>query len=162
MLQNRNRIFCAVSGLVIASVVLIGCNDQGPWLIKMNPVLINLLLAGFFAHTLFGQRLPLITRIAQSMGDEVDTATRHYTRSLTLVWAVFFVLLALESAVLAMWASLEIWSLMTGFVNYIFVGLFFIIEFLVRRRLLPRQTRKGFGYFIFSLARSYYRKLCAN
>ena len=149
-----------VSVLVLLAFAVAG--DWGQFLLKLNPVLVNMALAWLFFCTTLGTRTPLITRFASAIGDELDAATRRYTRVVTIVWAVFFALLGLESALLAVWASPQSWSLITGFLNYVLVGAVFPIEYCARRYFLPHQTRKGFCAFVKSLMQADFRRLLVD
>ncbi|MGH8751788.1 MAG: hypothetical protein ACREUV_08795 [Burkholderiales bacterium] len=102
-------------------------------LLTVPPVLINFLVCVFFAHSLARGEEPVISRIARIERGELDAALTRYTRRLTLIWAVFFALMAITSALLALWAPLPVWSLFTNLVNYLLVGLLFFGEFVYRR-----------------------------
>jgi uncharacterized membrane protein len=62
---------------------------------------IYLLLASFFGRTLSGGGESLVTQMARRIhGGVLSTAQQRYTRKVTVAWTVFFVLMALTSAVL--------------------------------------------------------------
>lgn len=145
-----------------SALLLAGVNDLGHLVLKLNPVLINAALAWFFFYTTTGTHTPIITRFARLIGDDLDPETRRYTRMVTIAWAICFAGLAIESAMLAAWAPLQTWSLITGFVNYIFVGMLFPLEYALRRYCLPHQKRTGFCSFIRSLVRADYRLLLTD
>ncbi|MCF6353814.1 MAG: hypothetical protein L3J26_01715 [Candidatus Polarisedimenticolaceae bacterium] len=115
----------------------------------LPPILINLLLGFLFARTLGADSTPLISAFAKVVhGHELDEMTRHYTRAVTRLWTGLFVLLALGSLLLALFAPLEIWSLFTNFINYLLVLLIFVIEYQVRIRHLPHLKHPGFIGFM--------------
>jgi uncharacterized membrane protein len=95
------------------------------------PALVMGWLALFFGRTLRAGQVPLIERIAR-IGDPVLTpALCRYTRRLTVVWCVYFVvvaLLTLPSSMRFAWISVLTWS---GTI-VLFVG-----EHWLRPRLFP-------------------------
>lgn len=99
----------------------------------LPPVFINLTMLVIFASTLLPDREPLITKLHRLSGNQnVDSATAAYTRRLTWIWVCLFAAMALESAVLAAFAPLVVWSLFTNFLNYVFVAALLIGEYFYR------------------------------
>jgi uncharacterized membrane protein len=87
------------------------------------------------------------------MKGNLDAKALRYTRNVTLAWVIFFTVLALESLLLALYGSTLVWSLFTNFLNYIFLLLFFLVEYLLRVRLFPEQEHPGFFSFMRSLTK---------
>jgi uncharacterized membrane protein len=102
--------------------------------LSIMPAVVNLLLARLFQMTLENGSEPLISRIARiarregPLPDELAT----YTRRLTAAWAVFFLALAVNSLLLAAFATIETVMLFANTLNMIFIGLFFVMENLYR------------------------------
>ncbi|WP_413282783.1 hypothetical protein [Vibrio sp. MA40-2] len=97
------------------------------------PVLVNITLLLTFVLSLFyGQ--PIITRMAQ-LTTELDDDGLHYTRQLTVVWAVFFVINGI-AALITTQLSLHIWTVYNGVISYIMIGLLAGSEWLYRKRKL--------------------------
>lgn len=118
------------------------------------PVLVCLIFFQIFARTLIMGRIPLVTRMAEiAQGSELNEDAIRYTRSLTKAWALVFLGLALESTLLAFFAPLEIWSLFTNIINYIIVALVFLVDFLLRRKLLSHWRNQSFKQFIKSITK---------
>jgi hypothetical protein len=61
---------------------------------------------------------------------------------------VFFAVLALESLLLALFAPLHLWSIFSNFFNYLFLLLFFIVEYRIRVYLFPEVEHPGFFGFV--------------
>jgi uncharacterized membrane protein len=101
----------------------------------------------------------LVTRIAGVMHESLSPRLRGYTRAVTWAWVVFFSALLVEVVILALYAAPETWSLYTNFINYLLVGGFFLLEFLLRRWALPAHERLGFVAFFRALARIDFRVL---
>ena len=57
-----------------------------------------------------------------------------YTRRVTQIWCVFFVINGSIALGTALWASEAIWSLYTGVIAYVLMGILFVGEFLFRIR----------------------------
>jgi len=113
----------------------------------LPPVLINLALMVLFGKTLLSGATPLVARVASLWRGSLDPVVAQYTRRVTIAWSAFFALLALESIGLALFAPLHVWSLFTNFLNYVFVLLFFVIEYRLRLHCLPSHEHLSFRAF---------------
>jgi uncharacterized membrane protein len=101
----------------------------------------HLAMAALFGASLLGSGEALVTRMARFVS-EGDLSPHHlrYTRQVTAVWAMFFVLNALVSTALFLFAPREVWSLHANVLTGPLVGLLFLIEMLCRRAvLLPHE-----------------------
>lgn len=101
--------------------------------IKAYPVLISLGLAAVFAYTL-AYPPSAIERIARLSAGVLDARAIAYTRNVTVVWLVFF----LVNAGISLWTSaqsLEIWTLYNGLISYLVVATLFMAEYAIRIRL---------------------------
>lgn len=116
-------------------------------LIYIPPVLINTALMILFGRTLLPGATPLVARIAALWRGHLDQAVASYTRRVTVAWTVFFALMVVESIALALFAPLNIWSLFTNLLNYVFVLLFFVIEYQLRLYCLPSHEHLSFRAF---------------
>ena len=126
--------------------------DIGYALFYLPPILINAILCLYFSRSLSPGHVPVITHFAIIMDGWSGGNVTSYTRKLTLAWAFLFGVMALESLLLALFAPLEVWSLFTNLLNYLFVAVFFIIEYFIRLRALPELEHYGFVGFLRSLA----------
>ena len=117
------------------------------------PVLVCLIFFKIFARTLVSGKVPLVTRMAEITQGDLDDDVVRYTRSLTGVWALVFLGLAVESTLLAFFAPFELWSLFTNVINYIIVALVFVGDYLVRRKTLASWRNQGFKHFIDSITK---------
>ena len=148
---HRGLLVLSVAAIVVAAMFDLG--QSGALLVYSQPVLINLVLCYLFGHTLLGGRQPLITRYIGAIRGSLDAPTRRYGRRLTQVWTLLSAALALESVLLAMFAPREIWSLVTGFLNYLLIAAVIVVEYQVRVRVLSHLQHRGFVRFLLSLAR---------
>lgn len=101
--------------------------------LKLYPVLVNAVLLAVFGYSLL---VPpsMVERFARLREPELPDAAITYTRCVTQVWCVFFIINGSIAFATAIWATPAIWSLYTGVVSYILMGLLFTIEYLVRLR----------------------------
>jgi uncharacterized membrane protein len=101
------------------------------------------LIASSFARSLFAGRIPICTRLANTVHGALTPVEIAYTRRATVAWAVFYALTAGAIVVLFFTASLRHWSL---FVNFGVFGLMIVMglaDHAIRRRVLPRHPGGG-------------------
>lgn len=94
------------------------------------PVMVNLLMLGLFAQSL-RQKESLIERFARLQEPELPDYAVRYTRNVTKVWCVFFIINA-SLALLTTFMSITVWTLYNGLLSYLFAGALFACEFVVR------------------------------
>ncbi|WP_271104187.1 hypothetical protein [Pseudomonas tohonis] len=113
--------------------LLLGLVNQAD-LLRWYPVLMSAVLLGLFGTSLF-HGTPLVERMARLREPELPDVAVRYTRRVTAVWAGFFLANGLVAAGLTLWAPLSWWTLYTGFIAYLLMGLLFAGEWLVRQRV---------------------------
>lgn len=101
------------------------------------------LLGVTFSRSLAGGRIALCTRLADKVHGPLLPREVLYTRRVTGAWAVFFFTIAALSILLFVGEPLRIWSLYINFCVLPLVGLMFLAEYLVRRRVLPQVEHGG-------------------
>jgi uncharacterized membrane protein len=111
----------------------------------LPPIIWSALLLALFGGSLLPSREPLITRFARVLMDENDTGTRRYTRQVTALWTAFFAVQLLANAALALFASVELWSLFANLLNYAFIAVLFLAELLYR--LVVRRSHSAGRFF---------------
>lgn len=104
---------------------------------------INASLALYFGRTLAAGNEPLCTTFAAMINPRVTPAVRRYTRQVTLAWTAFFGLMVALSCLLYAFAPIAIWSLFANLLTAPLLGLMFIVEYQVRRWVLPPEDRGG-------------------
>jgi uncharacterized membrane protein len=112
------------------------------WLYFMQHAGAMSLLAITFGSTLGrGDADALCSRVTRLMlPDPVDSAYMRYTWKVTVAWTVYFVTSGVVSVGLFFWGPLTFWSYFANLLTPVFVGLMFIIEYLVRVRVLPDRA----------------------
>ncbi len=136
------------------------------------PALLPALAATVFGASLRRGREPLITRfarISEGTAALTDAATARYTRAVTAAWtlllaamaliALLLITLAVPGGLLAMagvvspWPLPRAWwGLWSSAIAYAVLGAAFVLEYALRRWLLPQAPRNGFVDFARALA----------
>lgn len=128
--EQRSPVWIVVTlfGVILASLGMISAN---PLFIKLYPVVINVVLLGLFAYSLY--RPPsLLTRFATKMYGELPVYAVRHTERFTLVWCVFFALNGMLSLATVLSGSLVLWTWYNGLISYILIGILIGFEWLVR------------------------------
>jgi uncharacterized membrane protein len=117
-----------LAALLLAAPALLW-NDLLP--LKLYPVLISAGMLVLFGYSLV--RPPsIIERLARLRDPVLPPFAIAYTRRVTQVWCGFFALNGAIALGTALWASPAVWSLYTGLVSYVIMGILFAGEYLVR------------------------------
>jgi len=103
----------------------------------------NLALAIMFGRTLVGNREALCTRFARLIHGTLPMDVERYTRQVTVAWTIFFVVFFALSCVLYQSGSLAAWSLFANILSPVLVAAMFVVEYIVRLRVLPKWERAG-------------------
>ena len=103
----------------------------------------NLLLAAMFGRTLAGACEPLCTRFARLLHGPLSPEEVRYSRQVTLAWTLFFLALAALSSLLFLGGHVAAWSILANFLTLPLVAAMFVVEYAVRRRVLPGGQRAG-------------------
>jgi uncharacterized membrane protein len=132
----------------------------GHYILMIPPILLPALGAWFFGRTLQAGHMPLITRMAliERRGILPDELY-GYTRRITWLWTLILAGMSLLDAGLAIWATPEVWSWCTNFLNYVIMVPVFALEYLYRRLRYRHLPHPGVVGFIRSIATTNYRSL---
>ena len=129
--QSRGVILTTITIVGMISGILIGYTNH-PLLLKFNPVFVNLALTIIFLSSLF--RPPsIIESIARLQTPNLSSNGVEYTRKVTIAWSIFFLVNAAIASYTAIFSSIEIWTVYNGLIAYLLIGLFFLVEFNIRR-----------------------------
>jgi uncharacterized membrane protein len=132
----------AMAGALLLAALTLWDNALLP--LKLYPVLVNGALLGVFGYSL---SVPpsMVERLALLREPALSKAGKAYTRRVTQVWCVFFMLNGVAALYTALWTSAAIWSLYTGVIAYVLMALLFGVEYLVRMRFKRREARAVAG-----------------
>jgi uncharacterized membrane protein len=118
-------------------------------ILYVPPLAVYLALGAMFALTLRQGEVPIVSRFARiARGGALPLDLERYTRTLTGLWIVFFVLMAAVSLGLAISGPLEAWSLFTNLLSYVLIALFFVVEYAFRRIRFRHHVHGGFVEFL--------------
>jgi uncharacterized membrane protein len=118
-------------GALVLVALAVASNAVLP--LKLYPVLVNAaFLAAFGASLLSGPSM--IERLARLREPELPPEAVRYTRRVTQAWCVFFVANGAVCLGTALFSPDAVWSLYTGVVSYVLMGLMFGGEYLLRMR----------------------------
>lgn len=106
--------------------------------VKLYPVLMNLVMLIVFGSSLW-QKQTVIERIARLKEKDLPPAGVLYTRRVTQVWCVFFLVNGAISLGTALLAGDKLWTLYNGGLAYLLMGGLFSGEWLVRRKIRGRE-----------------------
>jgi uncharacterized membrane protein len=101
--------------------------------LKLYPVVVNAALLAAFGYSLASPP-SMVERFARMREPDLPAAAIAYTRRVTQVWCGFFAVNGTIAFATAAWASNAAWSLYTGVIAYILMGVLFAGEYLVRLR----------------------------
>lgn len=104
---------------------------------------IYLLLGATFGRSLLPKQVALCTRLANMVHGPLSSLELRYTRRVTVAWTIFFFAISAGSILLFVLAPLRIWSIFINFCGLPLVGIMFMTEYLIRRRVLPGEPRAG-------------------
>lgn len=106
----------------------------------------NLILGALFGRSLLGTREALVTHFARlAHGGVLSAAKTRYSRQVTIAWTTFFLLNTLVSTMLFLFATHETWSIFANLMSMPLVISMFIVEQVVRIRVLPPDDHSSFA-----------------
>ncbi len=111
------------------------------WLYYLQHLGTHLAIAAWFGRSLGAGRTPVVTEMTALIFGTVTPGQQRYTRSVTCAWTIFLISSALVSTLLFALAPTRVWSLYANLLTGPLIGVFFAIEMLVRRRVLPASER---------------------
>ncbi|MBA2076397.1 hypothetical protein [Aeromonas veronii] len=131
----------ATRWLGAVGLLLIGFNlwfREHDWLLYY-PIAVNATLLGTFGWSLT-QPMTLVERLARLTTPDLPEQGVRYTRKVTRVWCLFFIGNGLFSGWTVWHGDLTLWSLYNGLVSYLLMGVLMGGEWLVRQRVMKRDS----------------------
>ncbi|ODZ77970.1 DNA gyrase subunit B [Vibrio parahaemolyticus] len=128
---NKFKFLALATGAVGIVLITLGMVfKQHGWL-QFYPVVVNVCMLCVFAFSL-KQPQSIIERLARLQEPELPPSGVAYTRKVTMVWCVFFVLNAVF-ALYTCFLPVKIWTLYNGLISYLLAGSLFAGEWIVRQ-----------------------------
>jgi len=138
--DTEPMVFFGLMGGIVLLAVAVATGDKTMTL--MYPTLVNASLMSLFAVTLW--RPPsLAERLARMRGMEVSAEGVAYTRWVTGIWAMFFLVNGSIAGALALRGDIAIWAFYTGVLGYVMAGVLMVAELVFRRFYKARIARRA-------------------
>ncbi len=144
--RSRHRILVVAVIAAVAAAIVLGWETlerHFPDLFFVEHAGANLVLALVFGRTLGAGKEPLVSKFARMIHGELPPEVVRYTRQVTVAWTVFFLMLFAASCVLYFGRFLPAWSLLANILSPLLVATMFVVEYIVRHRVLPNWERVG-------------------
>ncbi len=100
--------------------------------LKWYPVGLNIVFFIVFIASLISPP-SVIEQIARIHHKDLPSGGIAYTRKVTIIWAVFFVINALISSWTVLYGTMETWTLYNGLISYALMGTILALEVLLRK-----------------------------
>lgn len=138
--QNRALLFADKAMSFMGAAICAAClafNLSIP--ILWYPVVVNVSLFVVFTGSLFTER-PVVESLARLAYKDKPFPEEAigYTRKVTYVWILFFLLNGSVATLTALIADAKLWTLWNGCISYVLIGILAAGEYLVRRRVCKR------------------------
>ncbi|MBP8295181.1 MAG: hypothetical protein KAX84_03675 [Burkholderiales bacterium] len=101
----------------------------------------NAALGLIFGRSLAAGREPLCTHLATMVRGPLQPPVARYTRQVTVAWTIFFATMLAVSSLLFILAPVAVWSAFANLLSMPLVAAMFVVEFAVRKRVLPDLPR---------------------
>ncbi len=120
-----------ISGLIGITLIVLGVLFRSKGWLLFYPVAVNACMLVVFASSL-KQPQTIIERLARLQEPELPQSGVQYTRKVTQVWCLFFLINGLI-ALYTCFLPIKIWTLYNGLISYLLIGALFAIEWVVRQ-----------------------------
>lgn len=132
LVQNKaQKILSLMLGLFFVTIWVIKQPQSMYW----YPVWVNGLMFGLFASSLLSKQ-SMIERMARLKKPNLPNSAIAYTRKVTQIWCVFFIINGGIVVALIRLEYFHWWAIYTGMISYILIGMLFAGEWLYRKLVL--------------------------
>lgn len=107
------------------------------WLL-LYPVVVNLVMLAVFGGSLWTS-MPLVERLARLREPNLPPEGVRYTRNVTRVWCVFFIVNGSIAMLTVVKGDMQLWTLWNGMIAYILMGTLMATEWLIRQRVIKKS-----------------------
>jgi uncharacterized membrane protein len=107
------------------------------WLL-LYPVVVNLVMLAVFGGSLWTS-MPLVERLARLREPNLPPEGVRYTRNVTRVWCVFFIVNGSIALLTVVKGDIQLWTLWNGMIAYILMGTLMATEWLIRQRVIKKS-----------------------
>jgi uncharacterized membrane protein len=138
LLNTLSTLWAAITAAAAVAGVVWIAPSFPDLVLRASPVVINAVLCAVFGLTLRRGQDALITRFARMEHDTLPADVEAYTRRLTVLWTLFFAVMAVTTVVLEAVASRTVYSLFANVINWVLLAAFLVGEYLYRHVRFPR------------------------
>jgi len=125
----------AVAGIILCVASLLLKTHQ---LLLFYPVVVNGVMLAVFCCSLWST-MPLVERLARVSEPDLPEKGVRYTRRVTQVWCVFFIINGSIALFTALYGDMTLWTAWNGMISYLLMGSLMAGEWLVRRKITERD-----------------------
>ncbi|WP_256852201.1 hypothetical protein [Pantoea sp. Fr+CA_20] len=125
----------AVAGIILCVASLLLKTHQ---LLLFYPVVVNGVMLAVFGVSLWST-MPLVERLARVSEPDLPEKGVRYTRRVTQVWCVFFIINGSIALFTALYGDMTLWTAWNGMISYLLMGSLMAGEWLVRRKITERD-----------------------
>lgn len=144
-LRQKRRWAWAAFFVLLGALAALQFSGRGGIARYLPSLAIPAALGVLFGSSLRPGREALITGIARfARKGQMPAELERYTRRLTLLWTLMFVLMFTVALLLIAARQWTLWSLFSNFVSYGIVGMLFFVEYWYRRWRFPQHEHGGF------------------
>ena len=158
LLQCRLQSWLWLLGLA-AAAAFVTSHSGGALALYLPSVALPVLLAWLFGRSLAAGRTPLVVLIARVADRQLPDYLVAYSRRLTQMWLMIFVIIGMVDAALILSGRRELWSLVANFGNYVLIAAIVLIEYLYRRWRFGDYAHPGFVEYLRVLVRASPRQM---
>lgn len=130
MMTGMSRADISIFIALLCFAVITALTDS-EFLLRFYPLAMNLGMLLLFSLSLLSPP-SMVERFARLREPDLSEEGVKYTRGVTKIWCVFFVINAGISMWTALYSSQELWALYNGFIVYMLMGLLFSGEWVFR------------------------------
>jgi len=107
-------------------------------LLLFYPVVVNGVMLAVFGGSLWST-MPVVERIARLREPVLSPAGVSYTRRVTQVWCLFFIINGTIALLTALHGDMSLWTAWNGMIAYLLMGTLMAVEWRVRQRVRRRE-----------------------
>jgi uncharacterized membrane protein len=107
-------------------------------LLLFYPVVVNGVMLAVFGGSLWST-MPIVERLARLRDPVLPDAAIRYTRRVTQIWCVFFIINGGMALFTALYGDMSLWTAWNGMISYLLIGALMAGEWLVRQRVIKRD-----------------------
>ena len=126
-----------ISSVLAGLFILAAFARQGQWLV-WYPFAVNLLMLALFAASLWHGK-PVIERFARLRHPDLPAEALPYLRRVTQIWCGFFIFNAGLIAILIFQGNMRWWTLYTGCISYLLMGVLLGGEWVYRQWMIKKN-----------------------